>query len=85
MEKTGGGAGFETYVALSLKRQAGILVAVTEGKGRRQINLHYEANNLLAALANVPALPPTLRRFVRSGRDVFIALLQRQCSRFPTL
>ena len=34
MEKTGGGAGFETYIALSLKRQTGIFVAVTEGKGR---------------------------------------------------
>ena len=61
MEKTGGGAGFETYVALSLKRQAGIFLAVTEGKGHRQIDLHYEANNLLAALANVPPLPPKVR------------------------
>ena len=70
IEKTGGGAGFETYVALSLKRQAGIFLAVTEGKGRRQINLRYEANNLLAALANVPPLPPKARqvRTVRKRR-----------------
>lgn len=70
IEKTGGGAGFETYIALSLKRQAGIFVAVTEGKGRRQMNLHYEANNLLAALANVPPLPPKVRqvRAVRKRR-----------------
>ena len=33
MEKTGGGAGFETYVTLSLKRQAGIFLAVTDGQG----------------------------------------------------
>ena len=58
MEKTGGGAGFETYVALSPKRQTGIFLAVTDGKGRARINLFHEANNLLAALANVPPLPP---------------------------
>jgi serine-type D-Ala-D-Ala carboxypeptidase/endopeptidase len=70
MEKTGGGAGFETYIALSLKRQAGIFVAVTEGEGHRQLDLHYEANNLLAALANVPPLPPKVRqvRAVRKRR-----------------
>ncbi len=70
VEKTGGGAGFETYIALSLKRQAGIFLAVTEGKGRRQINLHYEANNVLAALSNVPPLPPKVRqvRAVRKRR-----------------
>jgi D-alanyl-D-alanine-carboxypeptidase/D-alanyl-D-alanine-endopeptidase len=70
MEKTGGGAGFETYIALSLKRQAGIFVAVTEGERRRQLDLHYEANNLLAALANVPPLPPKVRqvRAVRKRR-----------------
>ena len=67
MEKTGGGAGFETYVALSLKRQAGIFVAVTEGNGHRKMNLRHEANNLLAALANVPPLPPKVRP-VRAAR-----------------
>jgi D-alanyl-D-alanine-carboxypeptidase/D-alanyl-D-alanine-endopeptidase len=58
MEKTGGGAGFETYIALSPKRQTGIFLAVTDGKGRAHIGLFHEANNLLAALANVPPLPP---------------------------
>jgi len=67
MEKTGGGAGFETYIALSLKRQAGIFVAVTEGKGQAQVNLFHEANNLLAAVADVPPLPPKVRQ-VRAAR-----------------
>ena len=67
MEKTGGGAGFETYVALSLKRQAGIFLAVTEGKGRAQVDLFHEANNLLTALADVPPLPPKVHQ-VRAGR-----------------
>jgi D-alanyl-D-alanine-carboxypeptidase/D-alanyl-D-alanine-endopeptidase len=58
VEKTGGGAGFQTYVALSLKRQTGIVLAVTQGKRRAHINVFHEANNLLAALANVPPLPP---------------------------
>jgi D-alanyl-D-alanine-carboxypeptidase/D-alanyl-D-alanine-endopeptidase len=56
--KTGGGAGFETYIALNPKRQTGIFLAVTDGKGHAQIDFFHEANNLLAALANVPPLPP---------------------------
>ncbi len=67
MEKTGGGAGFETYVALSPKRQTGIFLAVTDGKGNAHIDFFHEANNLLAALANVPPLPPKMH-VVRAGR-----------------
>jgi D-alanyl-D-alanine-carboxypeptidase/D-alanyl-D-alanine-endopeptidase len=58
MEKTGGGAGFSTYIALSPKRQTGIFLAATYGKGDAQVDFFHEANNLLAALANVPPLPP---------------------------
>jgi len=58
MEKTGGGAGFSTYIALSPKQQTGIFLAVTEGKGDAQVDFYQEANNLLAALANVPPVPP---------------------------
>lgn len=61
LQKTGGGAGFETYIALSLKRQTGIFLAVTEGKGQAHIHLLQETNNLLAALANVPPLPPKVQ------------------------
>ena len=61
MEKTGGGAGFETYVALSPKRQTGIFLALTDGKGSAHIDFFHEANKLLAALANVPPLPPKVR------------------------
>ena len=61
MEKTGGGAGFTTYIALSPTRQTGIFLATTWGKGDAQIDLFHEANNLLAALANVPPLPPKVR------------------------
>jgi len=58
MEKTGGGAGFGTYIALNPQRQTGVFLAITEGKGREQVDFHHEANDLLAALANVPPLPP---------------------------
>ena len=58
MEKTGGGAGFSTYIALSPKTRTGIFLAVTDGKRRSQIDFYHEANNLLAAVASVPPLPP---------------------------
>jgi D-alanyl-D-alanine-carboxypeptidase/D-alanyl-D-alanine-endopeptidase len=58
LEKTGGGAGFETYIALNPARQTGIFLAVTDGKGNAQVDFFHEANNLLAGLANVPPLPP---------------------------
>ena len=58
MEKTGGGAGFGTYIALSPKTQTGIFLAVTDGRGEAKADFHHEANNLLAALASVPPLPP---------------------------
>jgi D-alanyl-D-alanine-carboxypeptidase/D-alanyl-D-alanine-endopeptidase len=67
MQKTGGGAGFETYVALNPKRQTGIFLAVTEGRGDAHVDLFHEANDLLAALANVPPVP-SRRPVVRSVR-----------------
>jgi len=68
MEKTGGGAGFSTYIALSPRRQTGIFLAATYGKGDAQIDFFHEANNLLAALANVPPLPPRNRAPVAPGK-----------------
>ncbi|HUD12495.1 MAG TPA: D-alanyl-D-alanine-carboxypeptidase/endopeptidase AmpH [Terracidiphilus sp.] len=62
MEKTGGGAGFTTYIALSPSRQTGIFLAATWGKGDAKIDFFHEANNLLAALANIPPLPPKVHR-----------------------
>ena len=81
MEKTGGGAGFETYIALSPKRQTGIFLAVTDGKGRAQISLFHEANNLLAALANVPPLPPKVHPVHPVGKRHLHRPLHRRRSR----
>jgi serine-type D-Ala-D-Ala carboxypeptidase/endopeptidase len=58
LEKTGGGGGFTTYIALSPNRQTGVFLAATWGRGNARIDFFHEANNLLAALANVPPLPP---------------------------
>jgi D-alanyl-D-alanine-carboxypeptidase/D-alanyl-D-alanine-endopeptidase len=58
IEKTGGGAGFTTYIALNPSRHTGIFVAVTWGKGEAQVDLFHESNNLRAALAAVTELPP---------------------------
>ena len=61
LEKTGGGAGFETYIALSPGRKTGIFVAATDGKGDSHFDFFHEVNNLLADLANVPRIPPRVR------------------------
>lgn len=62
MEKTGGGAGFTTYIALNPSHRTGVFLAATWGKGDATVDLFHEANNLLAALANVPPLPPRIRK-----------------------
>jgi len=61
MEKTGRGAGFNTYLALIPQRQTGIFVATTDGRGDAKVDFYHEANSLLANLANVPPLPPKTR------------------------
>jgi D-alanyl-D-alanine-carboxypeptidase/D-alanyl-D-alanine-endopeptidase len=61
VQKTGGGAGFGTYIALNTAGKTGIFLAVTDGKGNATVDFYQEANNLLAALANVPPLPPRIR------------------------
>ena len=61
LEKTGGGGGFTTYIALSPSHQTGVFLAATWGHGEAKVGIFNEANNLLAALANVPPLPPKVR------------------------
>jgi len=58
MQKTGGGAGFWTYVALIPKQQVGIFFAFTDGAGVSTIHFYDEANHLLTDLAGLPQLPP---------------------------
>jgi len=60
IEKTGGGAGFTTYIAIHPASRTALFVAATEGpprRGRVGINLFKASNNALLALAGLPPLP----------------------------
>ena len=56
IEKTGGGAGYTTYIALNPGRHIGIFVAATEGR-REGANIFRESNDLLMYLAGLPPVP----------------------------
>jgi D-alanyl-D-alanine-carboxypeptidase/D-alanyl-D-alanine-endopeptidase len=58
IEKTGGGAGFETYVAINHSRHTAIFIAATDGLVATHLNLFNAANKLLLAVAGLPPLPP---------------------------
>lgn len=70
IQKTGGGAGFETYIALNRSTHTAIFVAITEGPFDTHLNFFNAANKLLLAIAGLPPLPepaprPALRRAAR--------------------
>ena len=65
IEKTGGGAGFETYIAINHSRRTGIFLAATEGPVNTHLNLFNAANKLLLAVAGLPPLPPPPAKPVR--------------------
>jgi len=58
VEKTGGGAGFETYIAINHSRSTAIFLAATDGPVDTHVNLFNAANKLLLAVAGLPPLPP---------------------------
>lgn len=57
VQKTGGGAGFETYIAINHARRTAIFVAATDGRLESHLNLFNAANKLLLAVAGLPPLP----------------------------
>ena len=57
IQKTGGGAGFETYIAINHPRQTAIFLAATDGSLDMHLNLFNAANKLLLAVAGLPPLP----------------------------
>jgi D-alanyl-D-alanine-carboxypeptidase/D-alanyl-D-alanine-endopeptidase len=57
VEKTGGGAGFETYIAINHSRRTAIFLAATDGPVDTHLNLFNAANKLLLAVAGLPPLP----------------------------
>jgi D-alanyl-D-alanine-carboxypeptidase/D-alanyl-D-alanine-endopeptidase len=58
VEKTGGGAGFETYIAINDSRSTAIFLAATDGPVYTHVNLFNAANKLLLTVAGLPPLPP---------------------------
>jgi serine-type D-Ala-D-Ala carboxypeptidase/endopeptidase len=58
VEKTGGGAGFETYIAINHSRDTAVFLAATDGPVYTHVNLFNAANKLLLAVAGLPPLPP---------------------------
>jgi serine-type D-Ala-D-Ala carboxypeptidase/endopeptidase len=58
VEKTGGGASFETYIAINHSSRTAIFVAATDGPIDTHLNLFNAANKLLLAVAGLPPLPP---------------------------
>lgn len=68
VEKTGGGAGFETYIAINHARRTAIFVAATDGPLDSHLNLFNAANKLLLAVAGLPPLPPPAAKPVARHR-----------------
>ena len=58
VEKTGGGAGFATYIAISPSRHVALFLAATNGPTGGHVNLFKTANSVLLTLAGLPLLPP---------------------------
>jgi D-alanyl-D-alanine-carboxypeptidase/D-alanyl-D-alanine-endopeptidase len=58
IEKTGGGAGFTTYIAINQSRHTAVFVAATQGVGETRVNLFKGANDILLALAGLPPIAP---------------------------
>jgi D-alanyl-D-alanine-carboxypeptidase/D-alanyl-D-alanine-endopeptidase len=58
IQKTGGGAGFSTYIAINQARHTAIFLAATEGPVYTHLNLFNASNKLLLAVAGLPPLPP---------------------------
>ena len=56
IEKTGGGAGFSSYIAMIPAQHIALFFAFAEGSGWKQ-NVFKEANNMMLNLAGLPPLP----------------------------
>jgi serine-type D-Ala-D-Ala carboxypeptidase/endopeptidase len=65
IEKTGGGAGFTTYIAIHPASHTAMFVAMTEGRSGGWMpgfNLFKASNNAVLALAGLPPLPDARMR-----------------------
>jgi len=62
VEKTGAGAGFQTYIAINHPRRTAIFLAVTHGADKTRFDLFEGANKILLAMAGLPPPPPSPAR-----------------------
>jgi D-alanyl-D-alanine-carboxypeptidase/D-alanyl-D-alanine-endopeptidase len=70
VEKTGGGAGFTTYIALDQTHHTGLFVAFTAGTSNNRVNVFKASNNLLLALNGLPPLPAEAHKPTPAKRRV---------------
>jgi D-alanyl-D-alanine-carboxypeptidase/D-alanyl-D-alanine-endopeptidase len=71
LEKTGGGAGFTTYIVLHPASHSALFVAATDGPPRAEapgFRLFQASTNGLLALAGLPPRPNTLRAHIELAR-----------------
>jgi D-alanyl-D-alanine-carboxypeptidase/D-alanyl-D-alanine-endopeptidase len=59
VEKTGGGAGFQTYIAIDHARRTAVFFAATDGPVGSPLNRFKAANELLLAISGLPPFPPS--------------------------
>ena len=60
IEKTGGGAGFQTYIAINQTRHTALFLAATYGPTDSHLNRFNAANKLLLAASGLPPLPASV-------------------------
>jgi serine-type D-Ala-D-Ala carboxypeptidase/endopeptidase len=83
IEKTGGGAGYTTYIALNPSRHIGLFVAATEGM-RGRADIFRGSNDILTYLAGVmpmPTVPLELATANVHVREVTLRKHHRSASR----
>ncbi len=70
VEKTGGGAGFTTYISINHSRRTAVFLAATWGSTDNHLNIFNAANKLLLAVAGLPPLPapPVKPAIKRAGQ-----------------
>jgi len=87
IEKTGGGAGFVTYIAIHPASHTALFVAMTEGSWRDRtpgFNLFKASNNGLLGLAGLPPFPDRARRIARPRHTARVATTLKAHGRVPS-
>jgi len=87
IEKTGGGAGFITYIAIHPASHTALFVAMTEGRWQDRtpgFNLFKASNNGVLALAGLPPFPDRRAQRMRPRHSARATTALRVHSRAPS-